>query len=62
LVTGLPEMEYEERLKILGLTMPETRTLRGDLIEVFKFLIGYENIDQQVFLQRAAMLALQALY
>ena len=27
----------------------ETRRLRGDLIEVFKILKGYENIDQEVF-------------
>ena len=28
----------------------ETRRLRGDLTEVFKILKGYENIDQEVFL------------
>jgi len=49
LISGLSEMGYEERLKILGLTTLETWRLRGDLIEVFKILKGYENIDQEVF-------------
>ena len=33
------------RLKECGLTTLETRTLRGDQIEVFKILNGYENIE-----------------
>ena len=49
LISGLSEMGYEERLKILGLTTLETRRLRGDLIEVFKILKEYENIDQEMF-------------
>jgi len=49
LISGLSEMGYEERLKILGLTTLETWRLRGDLIEVFKILKAYENIDQEVF-------------
>jgi len=49
LISGLSEMGYEERLKILGLTMLETRRLKGDLIEIFKILKGYENIDHEVF-------------
>ena len=32
------------------LTTLETRRLRGDHIEVFKILNGYENIDRNIFL------------
>ena len=37
-------------LKECGLTTLETRRLRGDQIEVFKILNGYENIDSNFFL------------
>ena len=45
LIPGLRALRYEERLKECGLTTLETRRLRGDQIEVFKILNGYENID-----------------
>ena len=45
LIPGLRDLRYEERLKECGLTTLETRRLRGDQIEVFKILNGYENID-----------------
>ena len=37
------------RLKECRLTTLETRRLRGDQIEVFKILNGYENIDRNIF-------------
>ena len=37
------------RLEECGLTTPETRRLKGDQIEVFKILNGYENIDRNIF-------------
>ena len=37
------------RLNESGLTTLETRRLRGDQIEVFKILNGYENIDRNMF-------------
>ena len=40
---------YEECLKESGLTTLETRKLRGDQIEVFKILNGYENINRNMF-------------
>ena len=51
LIPGLGDLRYEERLKECGLTTLETRRLRGDQIEVFKILKGYENIDSNFFFQ-----------
>ena len=44
IISGLRELSYEERLKECGLTTLETMRLRGDKIEVFKILNGYEQI------------------
>ena len=49
LIPGLIDLTYEERLKECGLTTLETRRLRGDQIEVFNILNGYENIDSNIF-------------
>ena len=48
----IPEMRdysYESRLLECGLTTPETRGLRGDQIEVFKIVNGYEDVDRNMF-------------
>ena len=45
MIQKLRNISYEMRLKECGLTILETRRLRGDQIEVFKILNGYENID-----------------
>ena len=42
-------ISYEIRLNECGLTTLETRRLRGDQIEVFKILNGYEHIDRNIF-------------
>ena len=49
MVPKLRNISYEIRLKECGLTTLETRRLRGDQIEVFKILNGYENIDRNMF-------------
>ena len=49
LIPGLIDLRYEERLTECGLTTLETRRLRGDQIEVFKILNGYENVDSNLF-------------
>ena len=51
LIPELRDLTYEERLKECGLSTLETRRLRGDQIEVFKILNGYENIDSNIFFE-----------
>ena len=51
MIPKLRNISYEMRLKECGLTPLETRRLRGDQIEVFKILNGYENIDRNIFSQ-----------
>ena len=50
MIPELRDLCYEECLKECGLTTLETRKLRGDQIEVFRILNGYENIDRNIFL------------
>ena len=45
LIPELRHFSYERRL---GLTTLEIRRLRGDLIEVFKILNGYEDIESNI--------------
>ena len=52
LIPGLRDLRYEERLTKCGLTTLETRRLRGDQIEVFRVLNGYENIDYNIFFSK----------
>ena len=46
-IPELRDLSCEKRLKECSLTTLETRRLRGDQIEVFKILNGYENIDRK---------------
>ena len=52
LINGTDNLHYEERLRHLGLMSLETRRVRGDLIEVFKFLNGSyrPTVDVYIFL------------
>ena len=45
MIEGYKIIPYAERLHLLGLTTLETRRLRGDLIETFKIVKGFSNLD-----------------
>ena len=49
LVPELGGLSYSERLTELDLTTLETRRFRGDLIEVFKIVHGFDNLDRSQF-------------
>ena len=51
MVEGLREDSYEDRLKILRFTTLETKFSWADLIEVFKILRGFENLNPDRFFQ-----------
>ena len=48
MIQKLRNISYEMSLTECGLTTLETSRLRGDQIEVFKILNGYENIDRNI--------------
>ena len=51
----IPEMQtrcYEDRLKLCKLTTLEKRRIRGDQIEVFTIMHGYEGLDKNMFFRR----------
>ena len=49
IIPELRDLSYESRLLQCGLTTLETRRLRGDQIEVFKIVTGYEDVDRNMF-------------
>ena len=53
IIDGFADKDYNDRLKELGITTLETRCKRGDLIEVFKIIKGFENVNRELFFQLA---------
>ena len=49
MIPELRDLSYESRLLQCGLKTLETRRLRGDQIEVFKTVNGYEDVDRNMF-------------
>lgn len=49
MIKEIKALTYEERLTATGLTTLEERRNRGDLIEVFKIIKGFEKVDYNNF-------------
>ena len=56
---GFITQNQSTRLKECGLTILETRRLKGDQIEVFKILNEYENIYRNIFFQSRKIVELE---
>ena len=52
MVHGFKGLDYEVRLKKLGLTTLETRRIRADLLEVYKIMNKLEGLDENLFFER----------
>ena len=62
LIYSLHDLSYYDRLKRLKLTTLVTRRLRGDLIEVFKIIKGFEEVDYTKFLRLLLPLTLEVIH
>ena len=51
LIPWLRNKSYEERLKHLGLLSLQTRRLRGELIQAFKILKRFDNVDLERYFE-----------
>ena len=51
LVTSIKNEPYETRRNILKLPSLKDRRLRGDLIQVFKIVHGFDNLERSKFFQ-----------
>ena len=49
MITDTGPLSYENKLQKLNLQSLESRRLRGDLLETFKYLNGFNNVDAQLF-------------
>ena len=49
LVHDIENWKYDDRLKFLRLTRLDKRRIRSDLVETFKILNGFYNINKDLF-------------
>ena len=49
MIPTLIDLSYESHLLQYGLTTLDTRRLRGDQIEMFKIVNGYDDVDRNMF-------------
>ena len=49
MIDGIADKYYNDRLKEFGLTTLETRRKRGNLIEAFKIIKGFEDVNSELF-------------
>ena len=47
IVENLKDVSYSERYRIIGILTLQSRRLRADMIQVYKILNGYEDIDTE---------------
>jgi len=43
---------YQERLKVLNLTTLEMRATRGDMLQVYKIMMGIDRVKKEDFFER----------
>jgi len=53
---------YEDRLDVLGLCSLEERRIRADLIEVFKIIKGFSNLNHKLFFVAVSTTIIGLLY
>ena len=53
MISGLQSKEYEDKLKELGLQSLEERRIRYDMIQVFKLIHNYGDVDRSQFFHTA---------
>ena len=51
MVRSCRNLEYKDRLKYLGLTILQTRRIRGDLLETFKIIPGRDRLESEIFFE-----------